>query len=95
VSYPNLRLSPALAAAALLRFKTGFPDIFHFWPDEASLTDSSLFQLGVLTGSRQIPNAYLAGLAFRKGGRLATLDANIPWRAVRGAGADLVERIVP
>jgi len=94
VSYPNLRLTPALAAASLARFKAGFSGVCRFWADEISLTDQSLFDLGVLTGSRQTTNAYLAGLAFRKAGRLATLDGGIPWRAVRGADAGLVERIV-
>jgi toxin-antitoxin system PIN domain toxin len=93
MSYPNLRLTPALAAESLARFKAGFPGIYRFWPDEVSLTDKALFDLGVLTGCRQTADAYLAGLAFQKGGRLATLDGGIPWRAVRGASAELVERI--
>jgi hypothetical protein len=95
LSYPNLRLSPAHAAESLALFKTGFPEIHRFWPDAISLTDSAIFDLAVLTGSRQTTDAYLAGLAFRNGGRLATFDGGIPWRAVRGADARLVERIVP
>jgi len=94
ISYPNLRLTPALAAASLARFKVGFSGIHHFWMDEISLTDTALFDLRQLTGSRQTTDAYLAGLAFRKNGRLATLEGGIPWRAVRGAEAGLVERIV-
>jgi hypothetical protein len=93
ISYPNLRLTPALAAASLGRFKAGFPGIHRFWEDEISLTETALFDLNVLTGARQTTDAYLAGLAFRKGGRLATLDGGIPWRAVRGAEAGLVEQI--
>jgi hypothetical protein len=95
LSYPNLRLSPATAAESLALFKAGFQGIHRFWPDSISLTDSTMFDLSVLTGSRQTTDAYLAGLAFRNGGRLATLDGGIPWRAVRGADAGLVERIVP
>jgi hypothetical protein len=95
LSYPNLRLSPAHAAESLALFKAGFQGIHYFWPDSISLTDSTMFDLAVLTGSRQTTDAYLAGLAFRNGGRLATLDGGIPWRAVRGADAGLVERIVP
>jgi uncharacterized protein len=95
VSYPNLRLTPAMASASLAQFKAGFSGIHQFWPDEISLTDPTLFDLAVLTGSRQTTDAYLAGLTFRKGGRLATLDAGIAWRAVRGAQASLVEKIVP
>ena len=94
LSYPNLRLSPAHAAESLAQFKAGFPGIHCFWPDAVSLTDPRMFDLTVLTGSRQITDAYLAGLAFRNQGRLATLDGGVPWRAVRGADAGLVERIV-
>lgn len=95
LSYPNLRLSPADAAESLALFKAGFPGIHYFWPDSISLADSTMFDLAVLTGSRQITDAYLAGLAFHNGGRLATLDGGIPWRAVRGADAGLIEQIVP
>jgi hypothetical protein len=94
ISYPNLRLTPALAAESLARFKASFPAVHRFWADEISLTDVALFDLTGLTGSRQATDAYLAGLAFRKGGRLATLDGGIPWRAVRGAEPALVERVV-
>jgi toxin-antitoxin system PIN domain toxin len=93
VSYPNLRLTPSLASTSLGRFKAGFKQSYHFWPDEVSLTDTALFDLAVLMGSRQTSDAYLAGLAFHRGGRLATLDRSIAWRAVRGASADLIEQI--
>jgi hypothetical protein len=93
VSYPNLRLSPALAAESLATFKAAFPGVHRFWPDEISLSDATLFDLSVLTGSRQTTDAYLAGLALHNRGILATMDGGIPWRAVRGATAALVERI--
>jgi toxin-antitoxin system PIN domain toxin len=93
-SYPNLRLMPVTAAESLARFKAGFSDVHRFWADDISLNETELFDLGVLIGSRQTTDTYLAGLAFRNGGRLATLDYGIPWRAVRGAGVGLVERIV-
>jgi toxin-antitoxin system PIN domain toxin len=92
-SYPNLQLTPALAAHSLFRFKAGFPETCRFWTNNVSLTDTTLFNLEVLTGSRQTTDAYLAGLALHNGGRLATLESNIPWRAIRGASASLVERI--
>jgi hypothetical protein len=50
--------------------------------------------LAILTGSRQTTDSYLAGLAFRKKGRLATLDGRVAWRSVRGARPDLIEKIV-
>jgi toxin-antitoxin system PIN domain toxin len=94
VSYPNLRLTPALAASSLAQFKSSFPATHHFWADEISLTDSAIFDLAILTGSRQTTDSYLAGLAFRKKGRLATLDGRVAWRSVRGARPDLIEKIV-
>jgi len=42
-----------------------------FWPDNFSYTEISPTRL---TGHRQITDAWLAELANRKGGRLATLD---------------------
>jgi len=94
VSYPNLRLTPAMAATSLSLFKSGFAGIHRFWADEVSLTEAVLFDLASLTGSRQTTDTYLAGLAFHKGGRLATLDGGIVWRSVRGADASLVEKVV-
>ncbi len=94
VSYPNLRLTPFAAAESLGRFKAAFPGIYHFWTDSLSLTDTTLFQLAVLTGSRQTTDAYLAAIAFHHGGRLATIDASIPWRSVRGATANTVDPIL-
>jgi toxin-antitoxin system PIN domain toxin len=93
VGYPNGRLTPALAAHSLARFKAGFPEAHRFWPDEISVTEAALFDLSVLTGSKQTTDTYLAGLAYRKGGRLATLDGGVAWRAVRGADAGLIETI--
>ena len=92
-SYPNLQLTPAMAASSLAQFKSGFPGTQHFWEDEISLTDTTVFDLSILTGSRQTTDVYLAGLAFRKRGRLATLDGGIAWRAIRGANAGLVQNI--
>jgi len=95
VSYPNLRLTPAAAAASLAQFKSGLAGIHHFWMDEISMTDTAIFDLSLLTGSRQTTDAYLAALAFRKKGRLATLDGRVAWRSVRGAGPETIEKIVP
>jgi toxin-antitoxin system PIN domain toxin len=94
VSYPNLRVTPSMAAESLNSFKKAFSDVHQFWPDSVSLSDHKLFRLSVLTGARQTTDTYLAGLAFDKGARFATLDGGIPWQAVRGAGADLVEKII-
>jgi toxin-antitoxin system PIN domain toxin len=93
LNYPNLRLTPGAAANSLARFRSGFAGIHHFWTDEVSLTDVTLFDLSQLAGSRQTTDAYLAGLAFRKRARLSTLDGGVAWKAVRGSNAALIERI--
>lgn len=58
-----------------------------------TLTDRALFDLTRLTGARQAIDIYLAGLAFRKNGRMATLERSLVWQAVGGAEAGLIERI--
>lgn len=92
-NYPNIRLSPAMAANSLAAFKAGFPGIHHFWPDAICMTDTRLFDLSILTSPRQLTDAYLAALAHSHSGHLATLDRGVPWRAVRGAASGLVELI--
>lgn len=95
VTYPNLRITPGQAAASLRRLRHNFASTFHFWSDDVSLADAERFDLSILTGARQTTDAYLAGLAFRNSGRLATLDANIAWKSVNGASADLIRRLAP
>jgi toxin-antitoxin system PIN domain toxin len=56
-----------------------------FWPDDISLCDSRIFDLGL--GHRQLTDVYLLALAVRRDGRLATFDRSIPGKAVRGARA--------
>ncbi len=53
-----------------------------------SLRDTTLFDPAVLVSHRQLTDVYLLGLAARMGGRLATFDAGIPLKAVRGAAPD-------
>ena len=59
----------------------------HFWPDDVSLRDTSLFDAAVVGGHRQLTDVYLLGLAKKKGGRLVTFDRAIPTRAVIGSDA--------
>lgn len=60
----------------------------EFWPDAVSLCDATLFNPDVTLTHRQLTDVYLLGLAMRMGGRLATFDGGIPWKAVRGATRD-------
>ena len=63
-----------------------------FWADDVSLRDERLFSLSGIRYA-QITDAYLLGLAVRKGGRLATFDRHIPSRAVIGADKDHLQLI--
>ena len=48
-----------------------------FWPDELPLAESVAFTGVRLLGHQQVTDAYLLGLAIRRGGVLATLDQRI------------------
>lgn len=63
-------------AASLLLANTGASD-HVFWPDELPFTDSTAFAGARLVGHQQVTDAYLLGLALRRGGVLATLDGRI------------------
>lgn len=62
-----------------------------FWPDDVSLTDSTLFPPDQILGTRQVTDVYLLGLAVKQGGRLVTFDEGITLKSVRNAtGNNLV-----
>lgn len=48
-----------------------------FWPDELPLAEAVAFAGVRLIGHQQVTDAYLLGLAIRRGGVLATLDQRI------------------
>jgi hypothetical protein len=75
-----------------LRALCAAPD-HTFWPADVSLMDETRFQPSLIAGSNQIADVYLLGLAVHHGGRLATFDRTIPWKAVMGATAHHVEVI--
>ncbi len=54
---------------------------------------STLFDVSQLSGHQQITDLYLAGLAIRQGGKLATFDTSIPVVALVGPTPDIVEVI--
>jgi uncharacterized protein len=49
----------------------------QFWPDELPLAEAVEFAGVRLLGHQQVTDAYLLGLAIRRGGVLATLDQRI------------------
>jgi toxin-antitoxin system PIN domain toxin len=67
----------------------------QFWPDDISLCDDALFDVGGMVGHRQITDVYLLGLAKKRRGHLVTFDRSIPARAVIGADATVLTVIEP
>jgi uncharacterized protein len=63
-------------AAGLLAANTAAKD-HAFWPDEVPFVDAVTFAGARLVGHQQVTDAYLFGLAIRRGGVLATLDQRI------------------
>jgi toxin-antitoxin system PIN domain toxin len=49
----------------------------QFWPDEEPFVEAAAFAGTRLVGHQQVTDAYLLGLALRRGGMLATLDERI------------------
>lgn len=57
----------------------------EFWPDDISLTDSSLFSKGNIVSPTWLTDIYLLALATQRGGRLVTFDRRIRIETVPGA----------
>jgi len=66
----------------------------HFWPDAVSLVKQGTLNPAHLLGHRQLTDAYLLALAVHHKGQFATLDGAMPTRAVQGAKADDVVRLI-
>ena len=90
-AYPTVSTTPGEATDRLRIFCSQPGHVF--WPDVASLTDASCFDMSRLRGHQQITDLYLAGLAHRYGGKLATFDTSIPFHALVGTSADVAELI--
>jgi predicted nucleic acid-binding protein len=64
-----------------------------FLPESASLLNEERFDTEQLLGHRQVTDAYLLGLAVAHGLRLATFDANVAVRVVRGGGSKCIVQL--
>ena len=89
--YPSGRRSPAQVIERLRMLKRGHLAEFQFWPDDISLTDELVFRSEYITGSLNVTDAYLLGLAFKRGAKLVSFDRTLPWQAIRNGTARLVE----
>ena len=63
-------------AAGVLAANTTAKD-HAFWPDELPFAEAIAFAGARLVGHQQVTDAYLLGLALRRGGMLTTLDERI------------------
>jgi hypothetical protein len=66
---------------------------YEFFPDELSLADSTLFLPGMILGPKLVTDAYLLGLAKKRGAKVATFDRRMPWQAIVGGSEELLEVI--
>jgi toxin-antitoxin system PIN domain toxin len=90
-SYRGSRLTTAEAVETLRGLKAATGRRHVFWSDEISITDQAAIDRAKIAGHGQITDVYLAALALRKHGRVVTFDTAIPWQAVVGATAKLIE----
>jgi predicted nucleic acid-binding protein len=88
-SYRGGRRAPAAVIALLRALKVSAHH--EFWRDDVSLSDESLFDSAYIIGTRQVTDAYLLGLAARRGGRVVSFDRSMPWQAIRNGSQDLLE----
>lgn len=66
----------------------------RFWPDAVSLVAPGTLNPAHLLGHRQLTDAYLLALAVQNRGQFVTLDGGVPIKAVSGAQAGDVVRLV-
>lgn len=85
--YSNVRTFPLAQLVEKFHETTELTD-HHFWADDVSLLDKSVFDPGRSLGSRHLTDLYLLALAVKNQGRLVTLDSRISISAVLSATED-------
>lgn len=74
-AYPN----PLPVSALIERLaEAASHELHEFWPDDASLLDSTVVDPARIHGPRQLTDIYLLALAANRRGRLVTFDKGIP-----------------
>lgn len=89
-AYPSGQRTPAEVIQILTALKASFNNSHHFWPDNVSISDDSLFNGALVAGTRQVTDIYLLGLALRNKGMMVSFDRSLIWQAVRGGSSKLV-----
>lgn len=90
-AYPGAR--PVSQVLAQVRALCATPH-HRFWPDAVSLVQEGTLNPSHLLGHRQLTDAYLLALAVHHQGQFITLDGAIPLKAVHGAQAHHLVRLV-
>ena len=90
-TYPGGGRTPAEVIGLLATIKRNHQRVFQMLPNDVSISDSALFAPEYVAGAKRITDAYLLGLAFSHNWRLVSFDRSLPWQAIRGATASLVE----
>ena len=81
--------APLPAADVLAKLETAKSSGHHeFWPDDLSVTDSTIFERNRFRGHQQVTGAYLLALAIRHAGRFVTFDTGIPTDVVKRASQE-------
>jgi toxin-antitoxin system PIN domain toxin len=88
--YPSGQCTPSVVIDILRVLKKSYEHIHEFWADDVSICDD-LFQQDYIIGTRQVTDAYLLGLAAKRGGRVVSFDRSLPWQAIRGGTEQLIE----
>jgi uncharacterized protein len=83
--------TPEEAIATLRGMKEARPWKHVFWAEDFSIADRRAVLSERIAGPKQVTDVYLAAMALRKGGRLLTFDAGVPWQAVEGGSRELIE----
>jgi uncharacterized protein len=81
-SYPNPKTVTQMAAKLQPLIANRH---HHFWLDNLSIVDATLFKHDHLIGHRQITDSYLLALAVKHGGRFLTIDGGVALNTVAGA----------
>ena len=70
---------------------------YHYWLDEISLINNSLFDISRLRGYRQLTDLHLLGIAHRNGGTFVTFDGGLSdtFTAVRNPSPQLLRISTP
>ena len=68
-------------------------DGHEFWPDDLSLVQTDLVDMGKVTHHKQTTDVYLLALAVSRGGKLATFDRRLATAPVFG-GAEALHLIL-